>query len=79
MLKRETRNWWKMSKLPGVHNMNRKTEEKDLETSKRRPVLTGGMAHRKQVFFHKFYFSFGFKGFITKRNHSLHTNKFNFL
>jgi len=51
LLNRESRYWWKMSKLPGVHNMNRKTEEKDLETSKRRPMLTGGMAHRKQVFF----------------------------
>ena len=49
LLKRETGYWWEVSKLSGVHNMGGKAEENNLETSKRRPALSGGRVHRKQA------------------------------
>lgn len=49
LLKGETGYWWEVSKLSGVHNMGRKAEENNLETSKRTPALSGGRVHRKQA------------------------------
>lgn len=47
MKERDTGFWWEMRRVLGVHSIDRKAEEKDLERSQRKVALDGDEVHRE--------------------------------